>query len=99
MIGRLDEDRVLAIEHQPSGARERSRLSVKAVMDALDMPMVSGSVPNVTAFYTLMYFRPADLDRLFAEVRLSGARRGALHDSGTSRNSNAPRARPSLSTH
>ena len=69
VIGQLDEDRVLAIDISKPELENAPGSPVKAVMDALDMPVVSGSVPNVTAFYTLMYFRPDDLDRLFQEVR------------------------------
>jgi SAM-dependent methyltransferase len=69
VIGRLDGDRVLAIDISRPELEMAPGSPVKAVMDALDMPVVSGSVANVTAFYTLMYFRPDDLDQLFREVR------------------------------
>jgi SAM-dependent methyltransferase len=69
VIGRLDEDRVLAIDISRPELEMAPGSPVKAVMDALDMPVVSGSVANVTAFYTLMYFDPGDLDQLFQEVR------------------------------
>jgi len=69
VIGLLEEDRVLAIDISKPELQNAPGSPVKAVMDALDMPVVSGSVPNVTAFYTLMYFRPDDLDELFQEVR------------------------------
>ncbi len=65
VIGRLDEDRVLAIDISRPELEMAPGSPVKAVMDALDMPVVSGSVANVTAFYTLMYFHPEDLDRCF----------------------------------
>ncbi|MCP4899594.1 MAG: methyltransferase domain-containing protein [bacterium] len=69
VIGRLEEDRVLAIDISKPELGNAPGAPVKAVMDALDMPVVSGSVANVTAFYALMYFRPDDLDQLFQEVR------------------------------
>jgi ubiquinone/menaquinone biosynthesis C-methylase UbiE len=68
VIGRLEEDRVLAIDISRPELELAPGSPVKVVMDALDMPVVGGSVVNVTAFYTLMYFDTGHLDRLFEEV-------------------------------
>jgi SAM-dependent methyltransferase len=68
VIGRLHEDRVVAIDLSKPELECAPGSPVKAVMNALDMPVVGGSVANVTSFYSLMYFNPGDLDRLFDEV-------------------------------
>ncbi len=76
VIGRLEEDRVLAIDISRPELELAPGSPVKAVMDALDMQLVDGSVANVTAFYTLMYFDAGDLDGLFQEVRRVMTTRG-----------------------
>ncbi len=46
VIGRLEEDRVLAIDISKAELRAAPGSPVKAVMDALDMPVVSARLPT-----------------------------------------------------
>jgi ubiquinone/menaquinone biosynthesis C-methylase UbiE len=68
IIGRLKPKQVVAIDLNRRELAEAPPGPLKIVMDATELKFLDDTFPTVTSFFTLMYIKPADQDRVFREV-------------------------------
>ena len=68
IIGKLKGAQVVAIDHQRKELQETAPGPLKIVMDATDLQFLDESFATATAFFTLMYIDPGDLQAVFDEV-------------------------------
>ncbi|HLJ45119.1 MAG TPA: class I SAM-dependent methyltransferase [Bryobacteraceae bacterium] len=68
IIGQLKPRQVIAIDVSRRELEEAPTGPLKIVMDATDLKFLDASFDTVTAFFSLMYMRPAIQQRVFAEA-------------------------------
>ena len=79
IIGKLNGDKVVAIDKLRSELEETDIKALKIVMDATDLQFLDETFPVITAFFTMMYI-PNDLKpKVFAEAYRVLRKGGILH--------------------
>jgi ubiquinone/menaquinone biosynthesis C-methylase UbiE len=68
IIGQMKPSQVIAIDLVKRELEEAPAGPLKIVMDATDLKFLDRSFDTVTAFFSLMYMRPAIQQKTFAEV-------------------------------
>ena len=68
IIGQMKPAQVIAIDLSKRELEEAPAGPLKIVMDATDLKFLDASFDTATAFFSLMYMRPATQQRVFAEV-------------------------------
>jgi SAM-dependent methyltransferase len=68
VIGKLKGAQVVAIDRQREELQETAPGPLKIVMDATDLQFLNESFATATAFFTLMYIDPGDLQAVLDEV-------------------------------
>jgi SAM-dependent methyltransferase len=68
IIGRMKPRQVVAIDLYARELQEAPAGPLKIVMDASDLKFLDGSFNTVTSFFTLMFVKPADHEKVFREV-------------------------------
>ncbi len=68
IIGRMKPKQVVAIDLYKRELEELPAGPLKIVMDARDLKFLDGSFRTATAFFMLMYVKPADHEKIFQEV-------------------------------
>ena len=68
VIGQLKGGRVIAIDKQKRELEEAAPGGLKIVMDATDLKFLDCTFETVTAFFSLLYIKGKDLDRVFGEA-------------------------------
>jgi ubiquinone/menaquinone biosynthesis C-methylase UbiE len=68
VIGRLDGNRVIAIDVSEGELMETSNEALKVVMDAADLKFLPKSFDACTAFFSLMYIQKSIHKKVFEEV-------------------------------
>ena len=68
VIGQLKGARVIAIDPNKRELEEAADGPLKIVMDARDLQFLDGSLNAATAFFTLMYIKQVDHEKVFGEV-------------------------------
>jgi len=68
VIGQLKGDQVIAIDPNKKELEEAAEGPLKIVMDATDLQFLDSSFEVVTSFFTLMYIKINDQQKVFEEV-------------------------------
>lgn len=68
VIGQLKGDQVISIDINKQELIDAPSKNLKLVMDARDLKFLDNSFNTVAIFYTLMYIREADHEKVFNEV-------------------------------
>ena len=68
IIGQLKGEQVVAIDKSRRELEEAAPGGLKIVMDATDLQFLDGAFGTVTAFFSLLYIKGKDVDRVFAEA-------------------------------
>ena len=68
VIGKLKGEQVIAIDPSKRELEEAAAGPLKIVMDAKDLQFLDGSFSTATSFFTLMYIKAADHEKVFSEV-------------------------------
>jgi len=68
VIGQLEGTRVIAIDPNERELAEAAAGPLKIVMDARDLQFLDSSLNAATAFFTLMYIKQAEQEKVFGEV-------------------------------
>jgi ubiquinone/menaquinone biosynthesis C-methylase UbiE len=68
VIGRLRGHEVIAIDISKEELADAPAGPLKIVMDAGDLQFLDGSFETATSFYTLMYIKGSDHERVFSEI-------------------------------
>lgn len=68
IIGELKGERVIAIDISKRELEEAPAGPLKVVMDATDLKFVDNSFNTATSFFTLMYIKDSDHEKVFEEV-------------------------------
>lgn len=68
IIGQLKPTQVVAIDLYKRELEEAPPGPLKIVMDATDLKFLDGSFHTATAFFTLLYMKPADQEKAFLEI-------------------------------
>jgi SAM-dependent methyltransferase len=68
IIGRLRGEQVIAIDPNKRELEEAPFGPLKIVMDATDLQFLDGAFLTATSFFTLMYIKAANHERVFSEV-------------------------------
>ena len=68
IIGRLKGEQVIAIDPSIRELEEAPSGPLKVVMDARDLQFLDSTFLTATAFFTLMYIKAADHERVLSEV-------------------------------
>ena len=68
VIGKLKGKQVIAIDPSKRELEEAAAGPLKIVMDARDLQFLDGSFSTATSFFTLMYIKAPDHEKVFNEV-------------------------------
>ena len=68
IIGRLKGEQVIASDPSKRELEEAPSGPLKVVMDARDLQFLDSAFLTATAFFTLMYIKASDQERVFGEV-------------------------------
>jgi len=68
IIGRLRGEQVIAIDPSRRELEEAPSGPLKIVMDATDLHFLDGAFLTATSFFSLMYIKAANHERVFSEV-------------------------------
>ncbi len=68
IIGRLKGEQVIAIDPSRRELEEAPPGPLKIVMDATDLQFLDGAFLTATSFFTLMYIKAANHERVFSEI-------------------------------
>lgn len=68
IIGKLKGKQVVAIDPNKRELEESAAGPLKVIMDARDLLFLDGSFSVATSFFTLMYIKGADHEKVFSEV-------------------------------
>ncbi len=68
VIGQFKGNQVIAIDPNKRELEEAANGPLKIVMDAADLKFLDNSFETVTAFFTLLYIKSKNLDKIFNEV-------------------------------
>ena len=68
IIGQIKGSKVVAIDIRESELEEASGDSLKILMDARDMKFLNKTFDTITAFFSLMYVKPDELELIFKEA-------------------------------
>jgi SAM-dependent methyltransferase len=68
IIGRLKGEQVIAIDPSRRELEEAPSGPLKIVMDATDLQFLDGAFLTATSFFTLMYIKAANHERVFSEI-------------------------------
>ncbi|RPH32258.1 MAG: class I SAM-dependent methyltransferase [Bacteroidales bacterium] len=68
VIGQLKGDQVISIDINKQELIDAPSINLKLVMDARDLKFLDNSFNTVAIFYTLMYIKGADHEKVFSEV-------------------------------
>ena len=79
IIGRLNGKQVVAIDKRLDELQETKNDSVKIVMDATDLKFLPSSFDVVTSFFSLMYIKNEDHQKVFKEIHKVLRSNGKFH--------------------
>ncbi len=68
VIGKLKGEQVIAIDPNKRELEEAAGGPLKIVMDARDLQFLDGAFSTATSFFTLMYIKAPDHEKVFSEV-------------------------------
>ena len=68
VVGQVYKERVTAVDSRQEELDEAPKGPKKIVADARSLPFPDASFDSVTAFYFLMYVKPADYPQIFREA-------------------------------
>ena len=68
VIGKLKGKQVIAIDPNKRELQEAAAGPLKIVMDARDLQFLDGAFSTATSFFTLMYIKGPDHEKVFSEV-------------------------------
>ncbi len=68
VIGKLKGERVIAIDPSKRELEESPVGPLKIIMDARDLQFPDGTFSTATSFFTLMYIKGTDHEKVFSEV-------------------------------
>jgi SAM-dependent methyltransferase len=68
VIGKLKGKQVVAIDPNKRELEEAAPGPLKVIMDARDLQFLDGTFSTATSFFTLMYIRGPDHEKVFSEV-------------------------------
>ena len=68
IIGKLKGKQVVAIDPSRSELEEAADGPLKVIMDARDLQFLDGTFSTATSFFTLMYIKGSDHEKVFSEV-------------------------------
>ena len=68
IIGKLKDEQVIAIDPNKRELEEAAVGPLKVIMDARELQFLDGTFSVATSFFTLMYIKGPDHERVFSEV-------------------------------
>ena len=68
IIGKLNGKNVISIDKLKEELEETINNSIKIVMDASELKFLDNSIDIVTSFFSFMYIRKIDLNKVFSEI-------------------------------